>query len=90
MLYEVITVVMSEFSPPWLASVLAGTRNTSITTGTAGRGGGSTFHISVRATSTGGSAASLDAVVRIAPASDRPYSILSWRAPSRSTTASSG
>jgi general secretion pathway protein K len=88
--YSGQAVVMSEFAPPWLASVLAGTRNTSITTGTAGRGGGSTFHISVRATSTGGSAASLDAVVRIAPASDRPYSILSWRAPSRSITAASG
>lgn len=82
--------VKSEFAPPWLARVLTGTSSIANTAGTGGRGGGSTFHITVLATSISGSTASLDAVVRIAPARDRPYSILSWRAPSRSITVSSG
>lgn len=79
-----------DFAPPWLVSVLAGTQDTSTGANTAKRGDGSTFHITVMATSTGGSTASLDMVVRIAPTSDQPYTILSWRAPARSTSVTSG
>ena len=79
-----------DFAPPWLVSVLAGTQDTSTGTNTAGHSDDSTFHITVMATSTGGSTASLDMVVRIAPTSDQPYTILSWRAPARSITVPSG
>jgi general secretion pathway protein K len=79
-----------DFAPPWLVSVLVGPQDVSTVGNTSGRGGGSTFHITVRATSNGGSTASLDLVVRIAPMSEQPYTILSWRAPARSTTLISG
>lgn len=82
--------VKLEFAPPWLAGVLADTLAATTPGKTTWGRGGSTFHITVRATSKGGSTASLDMVVRIAPTSDQPYTILSWRTPARSITVSSG
>jgi len=79
-----------DFASPWLVSVLSAMQGAPTGDNNAGRRGGSTFHITVVATSTGGSTASLDMVVRIAPTSDQPYTILSWRAPARSTTVTSG
>ena len=80
--------IIADFAPPWLASVLAdqGAANT----GNAAARSGSTFHISVWATSNGGSNASLDLVVRMAPRSEQSYKILSWRAPARSIVRTSG
>jgi general secretion pathway protein K len=71
-------------APPWLLGVLSAVQDNPTTGNTAARGG-STFHITVWATSNGGSTASLDTVVRTAATGNRPYTILSWRAPSRST-----
>jgi general secretion pathway protein K len=79
-----------EFAPPWLVSVLTGTQDASTKGNATGRGGGSTFHITVVATTTGGSTASLDMVVRIALTNDHLYTILSWRAPARTATMTSG
>ena len=79
-----------DYAPPWLISVLAQTQDTSTSGNITGRGRGTTFQITVWATSNGGSTASLDAVVRIAATSDPAYTILSWRAPARSITRTSG
>ncbi len=73
-----------EYAPPWLFSVLAETQDTQDTGNIKGRSRGTTFRITVWATSNGASSASLDAVVRIAASSDPAYTILSWRAPARS------
>ncbi len=78
-----------DVAPAWLVNVLTAAQDTPTTGNTAARGG-STFHITVWATSNGGSSASLDTVVRIAATGDQAYTILSWRAPSRSTSRSSG
>ena len=78
-----------DFAPAWLVNVLADTQaalGPVINTAQ----GGSTFHITVWATSNGNSNASLDLVVRITPRGDHAYTILSWRAPARSITRSSG
>jgi len=75
-----------DYAPPWLFSVLAETQDSSTSANTTGRGMGTTFQITVWATSNGGSSASLDAVVRIAATSDPAYTILSWRAPAKSIT----
>ncbi len=78
-----------DFAPAWLVNVLADTQaalGPAINTAQ----GGSTFHITVWATSNGNSNASLDLVVRITPRGDHAYTILSWRAPARSITRSSG
>jgi len=79
-----------EFAPPWLVGVLTGKQDTSFSDSSAGHADGSTFHITVRATTTGGSTASLDIVVRIGITGDRPYTILSWRTPARSLATASG
>ena len=76
-------------APPWLVNVLTAAQDQPTTGNTTARGG-STFHITVWATSNGGSSASIDTVVRITPTGNQPYTILSWRAPSRSTSRSSG
>ncbi len=75
-----------DYAPPWLFSVLAETQESSTSVNITRRIDGSTFQITVWATSNGGSSASLDAVVRIAATSDPAYTILSWRAPARSIT----
>lgn len=75
-----------DYAPPWLFSVLAETQESSSSANITRRNDGSTFQITVWATSNGGSSASLDAVVRIAATSDPAYTILSWRAPARSIT----
>lgn len=75
-----------DYAPPWLFSVLAETQESSTSANITRRNDGSTFQITVWATSNGGSSASLDAVVRIAATSDPAYTILSWRAPARSIT----
>ena len=80
--------IMLDFAPAWLVSVLTDTRDASQSGTAARRRGGSAFRITVRATSNGGSTASLDMEVRITPTGDQPYKILSWRAPSRSINAS--
>lgn len=73
--------VALDLAPPWLAGLLADRPGTT-TAGSAGRQrGGSTFHVTVRATSTGGATASLEMVVRITPAGKEPYTILAWRTP---------
>lgn len=73
--------VISALAPPWLASAL-GNEPKPITTATTGvQSRGSAFHITVRATLTGGATASVDLVVRINGADKQPYSILSWRSP---------
>ena len=77
-----------DYAPPWLVSVLADTQNT--TTGSTTARGGSTYHITVWASSNGGSNASLELVVRMTPTRDPAYSILSWRAPARSINRVSG
>ena len=82
-----------DFAPAWLVNVLADTQaalGSAINTGQGAAQGGSTFHITVWATSNGNSNASLDLVVRITPRGDHAYTILSWRAPARSITRSSG
>ena len=78
--------IMLDYAPPWLFSVLAETQESSTSANITRRNDGSTFQITVWATSNGGSSASLDAVVRIAATSDPAYTILSWRAPARSIT----
>jgi general secretion pathway protein K len=78
--------IMLDYAPPWLFSVLAETQESSTSVNITRRNDGSTFQITVWATSNGGSSASLDAVVRIAATSDPAYTILSWRAPARSIT----
>lgn len=83
-----------EFAPPLLIEALTG-KQVEPVTGEAGtqlfpqrqtsaaRAG--TFHISVEARRAGGTAvASLEAVVRIAPTADQPYTIMLWREPMRS------
>ena len=78
-----------EFAPAWLVTVLTDTQHTP-TAGITTARNGSTFHITVRATSNGGSSTSLELVVRVAATSDQPYTILSWRAPARSISLTSG
>ena len=82
--------VQLDYAPPWLRSVLSTTEEDPATGATATRTG-NTFHITVRATSDGGSIASLDLVVRISARKDQEaYSVLSWRAPARSISRNSG
>ena len=76
-------------APPWLVNVLTAEQDQPTTGNTTARGG-STFHITVWATSNGGSSASIDTVVRITATGNQAYTILSWRAPSRSTSRSTG
>ena len=80
-----------DFAPPWLARALSGSDTGSEqnateaeATGTSRQSRGSgTYHITVQARGSGATAASLEVVVKIAAASDTPYSILSWREPAR-------
>jgi general secretion pathway protein K len=80
--------VQREFASPWLRSALEGTEDESPANPTAtnrGRIGGHTiFKISLRATTNKGSTTSRDVVVKLNPAADQGYTILSWRTPSRS------
>jgi general secretion pathway protein K len=78
------TGIKLDYAPPWLFSVLSETQDIPSTGNVTARDRGSTFRITVWATSNGGSTASLDAVVRLAPRKDPAYTILSWRAPARS------
>lgn len=84
--------VKVEFAPPWLISVLGDTQDSSTTRSPTRRrpNTASTYHVTVLATSEGGSNASLEMVVRIAPTKDQPYTILSWRAPARSFSPAAG
>ncbi|RKZ69301.1 MAG: hypothetical protein DRQ44_03185, partial [Gammaproteobacteria bacterium] len=82
--------VKLDYAPPWLVSVLSARQDFSGSGNSTARGGGSTFHITVWATTTGGSSASLDTVVHIAAGSDLPYRILSWHTPARSTAVNAG
>jgi general secretion pathway protein K len=80
--------VSLDHAPPWLVTVLSDqdspdTRRTTVNAG-------STFHVTVWATSPGGSNASLDLVVRVAPRDKQVYKILAWRAPARSIPVTSG
>jgi general secretion pathway protein K len=82
------------YAPAWLASVLAApelnaARRTARGRADTGTRGG-VYRISVWATGKGGSAASLDMVVRTTPTGRQPYTILSWRAPARLIGASFG
>jgi general secretion pathway protein K len=70
--------VVTELAPPWLAGLLANGA------GSGNRGTGADYHITVRASSGGGATVSLDTVVRIGAAIDRPYSILTRRSPALS------
>ena len=81
--------VTVDFAPPWLASVLSDAEAGPTQRNTAARGG-STFHITVWATSSGGSNASLDLVVRTSARREQPYQVLSWRSPARSIRPASG
>ena len=78
-----------DFAPPWLVSVLSATQDTP-RTGAAATRGGSVFHVTAWSTSSGGSNASIDLVVRISPRSDPAYTILSWRSPARSIPRTGG
>jgi general secretion pathway protein K len=60
---------------------LVGRARTDPAAGTGARGGSGTYHIRVRATSGGGSVASLEAVIRIATAGEPSYVVLAWREP---------
>ena len=51
--------------------------------GTGARRGSGTYHIQVRATSGGGSVASLETVIRVSAAGEPNYTVLSWREPAR-------
>ena len=73
-----------EFAPPWLICVLSTTENAPAATNTLRRSVTSICQITVWATSNGGSNASLDMTVRMTPTAEKPYTILSWRAPARS------
>ena len=73
-----------EFAPPWLVSVLSASENTPPANNTTRRVVSSVCRITVWATSYGGSNASLDMVVKLNPTGEKPYTILSWRAPARS------
>jgi general secretion pathway protein K len=75
--------VRPEFAPPWLAGLLQDTKQATARRPGAGRRGGNVFHVTVQATSHGGSTASLDMVVSITPTGEEPYRILSWRVPAR-------
>lgn len=81
--------VIADFAPPWLASVLTDAE-AGPTQRNAAASGGSTFHITVWATSSGGSNASLDLVVRTSARREQPYQVLSWRSPARSIRPASG
>ena len=79
-----------EFAAPWLVSVLSVSEDTAPVANTTRRSITSICHITVWATSNGGSNASLDWVVKLTPTGDQAYSILSWRAPARSILRTSG
>lgn len=79
-----------EFAPPWLVSVLGDNRTIVPAANTSTAVSNSTFHINVLATTSGGTRASLGAVVRIAARGDQPYRILSWRTPARLPVKNSG
>lgn len=79
-----------EFAPPWLVGVLSNDRSIPEPGNSKPDGGDSTFQITVQATTTNRTTASLSAVVRIASRSDKPYRILSWRTPARSTAENTG
>jgi len=83
-----------EFAPPFLVAALTGdefvattpARPDAIQNGTNSSDGGvrsGTYHIYASASGAAGSVASVEAVVRIAAAKDRPFTILEWREPSR-------
>ena len=75
--------VLLEFAPPWLIDVLS-TSEAAPPAATTRRTTTSVGHITVWATSNGGSSASLDLVVKLTPRAEQAYTIQSWRAPARS------
>lgn len=85
-----------EFAPPFLVAALTGdefiattpARPDVIQDGTNSSVGGvrsGTYHIYASVSGAAGSVASVEAVVRIAAATDRPFTILEWREPSRAS-----
>lgn len=82
--------VMLDFAPPWLAGVLDDATGVATQGGTTWQLAGSTYRVSVLATTQDGSVASLDLVVRLSPTDETPYTILSWRAPARSFSLKQG
>ena len=79
-----------EFAPPWLIGVLSVLEETPPASNAARRSITSVCHITVWATSNGGSNASLDLVVKMTPTAEQAYTILSWRAPARSIPSTRG
>jgi general secretion pathway protein K len=82
--------VRREFASPWLSAMLPDTQPATPGNPTALRRGSYVFHVTVQATTQNGTIASLDMVVRITPAEEEPYRILSWRMPARTIPGSSG
>jgi len=74
-----------KYAPAWLFSVLTNTERepteTPLVDDTQPAG---PFHITAWATSNRGARASVEAVLRIAPTGEEPYTILSWHEPARS------
>lgn len=79
-----------EFAAPWLVGVLTASEGTAPVANTSRRSLTSICHITVWATSNGGSNASLELVVKLTPTGEQAYSILSWRAPARSILRANG
>jgi len=80
--------VKPEFAPAWLAKALNPGDDTAttpppadITPDTAANIAGGVYHIVARAGDKAGTRATAEAVVRIVPAGETPYTILSWREP---------
>lgn len=78
------TDINPDYAPQWLIDVFNLKRNISASAGQPAPGASSTLQISVLVTTTGGTTASLGAVVQLSAKKDEPYKVLSWRTPARS------
>ena len=83
-----------EFAPPYLVAALTDSEFDVTTQNNTNNGVGAmrsgTYHIYATASAAANSIASVEAVVRISPAKDRPFEILEWREPSRANLLQAG
>jgi general secretion pathway protein K len=82
--------VNAAFAPPWLAEILDANRNLASAAAGAVTGGTATYRISVRATTSSSTTATLEAVVQVGASAQDPYRILAWRTPGWSSDANAG
>ena len=83
--YSGRNAVNLKYAPPWLFSALTSTeREAADSPSLQETQPAGPFHITAWATSTGGSRASVEAVLSVVPTDEEPYRVLSWREPARS------